>query len=517
MRVRVARAPPVRARMMAVDAAAGMAWKTVTGGMSRVLGMAVQIARYLSELSLVLGVGVLLFRLARYSGLSFARLPFRRLPELPPSIARWLPFAPQAPASSASNAARGGKSEKSDAAAQAESRFLELSGTLMLSAPFHVNRTASALQALQGYLNSSTTGSIAVLTGGSGCGKSTAARMALNARDGVVPVTLGASVSVGTLSSPLLRRLGLADDVSTGSEWLPFLRASAAFRRATNPSESQWLPCCYMHVTGGASLPVLRTAFSVLEELVNEHAAARAVVVLADPNDIYRLLPAGADPNGQTVLWLSDWSRAEAVSYLDDRKALVPGSSAGAGELREALLESVGTRAQTLVSLCRLLQTLSGSEAEAAARGFIDGRVRAARLSVQYLLASAAAEGPGAIDVRGLMQLLLKRCAEAEGAARADGGAEDGLVECEAVAFPPSQLIELLSRPEHNCLVYDGSRRGYRFNTRAHRCAAARLFAPPPPPPSRAPAEPYARTLRPEADSVRPPAAEGEQADDRAR
>lgn len=392
-----------------------------------------------------------------------------------------------------------------------ERRFVEMAAAVTLT---NDERNGAVVQrselkrALTDYLDSSI-GNVLIVTGPPGAGKTSEVRRALDTRTGVIPtvVPIHGPLGFGSTYSALLRAFGLTVDAASADvlreQLVPFLKASARLQQggglskgrdgapstsrggASRPAGSLWLPVLLVELDAGLPEATIAAVVRALKYVVVEERAARAVLVLADPHEIFAVQTPAllASPDTASVLWVGDLTEREAGAYLSARKCLVPGRFALAGELRAELLRAVGTRLRTLDRACTLLERADEADHPALMRAFIDERTAAAARAVDNLLAAGdgrSQDGSGrSLDFRRLLSQLV----ESAGAGpRPLGGGElsRGFVPCGDAPYlpPPCDVVPVLRRPLHDAVVFNSQAHGYQFNTVGHaRAARERLLA----------------------------------------
>uniref|UniRef100_A0A7S4B6U4 Uncharacterized protein n=1 Tax=Chrysotila carterae TaxID=13221 RepID=A0A7S4B6U4_CHRCT len=277
-----------------------------------------------------------------------------------------------------------------------------------------VNRTVVDEQ-LSAYLDTGV-GQYAVVLGPRGTGKSFAVTNALDARQGVVQLTLGDTLSVGSLYSKVLQMAGLGQYSSTADleeQLTPFMRTATRLYRAANPDEgdeSTWLPTLVVDVADGTAPHVAASALKLVKMLAVDERVARAVVILCEPNSISAVTD---DPDRQKLLWVGDLTDEEAHAFLDTRCCLLPSNVSAVAEenaaLRQALIRQVGTRPSTLTRVCDLLLQ-PDANASTVVHSFVKARRRLATIAVGALIAVDDMEQPDSETKRGMrFRTLLKQ------------------------------------------------------------------------------------------------------------
>ena len=197
-----------------------------------------------------------------------------------------------------------------------------------------------------------------VAIGPRGGGKSTAVQMAVKERNGALSVTITSEsdmyeVITGAIHRAEVKAFGTDSlraggfKITTEADLVEVMREATKLR---TPYEPLWIPTLVVEVDQHASDAVVTKVAKMLKLLCMDHSAAHVVLVLSDaiagfalPNDHAR----------QTIVWVEDFSEAEAHAYLDHCHFLMADPKnqkdvEAKRAQRQGLFATVGTRAAFL-------------------------------------------------------------------------------------------------------------------------------------------------------------------------
>lgn len=156
------------------------------------------------------------------------------------------------------------------------------------------------------------------------------------------------------------------------------LARAAELRKPYDPS---WVPTLIIEIDRTVDTTTTSTiAHAVKRVCVDEPSTCRAVLVMSDALASFSL---PKDPGRQLIVWIPDFTEAEANEYLD-RRGFMNFTKAA----RARIVAKVGTRAADLWKLVELV----GVKQFMTAEDFVSSTIRAAEGTLTGLLHSSKAE-----------------------------------------------------------------------------------------------------------------------------
>jgi hypothetical protein len=297
-------------------------------------------------------------------------------------------------------------------------------------------------------------GKVCIGAGPKGTGKSSAAKHAVRNLCGVAYVELKGEILTERLLTavgmPRLERHTKADRPKLAR----MCEAAARWGRWWTGDE-KWLPTLLGEVERNTEPGLVKDAVQTLKYLAHDAQACRAILVLSDASAALGLDP---DPARRELIWLCDFSRAEADARLDLAKVLI-----GEGKLREEVF-GMTTRPADLEGLCAELSDAQHDPSDLmVVRRFVEAKRAEAESRVTFLL---SCDDSDTNKKKGLhFSHLLKDMVK-------NGGS---LHHMKAPYMKPAvQVAPYFS--VHDAIMYDLTTYEYRFNTPADMLAAAKLL-----------------------------------------
>jgi hypothetical protein len=328
-----------------------------------------------------------------------------------------------------------------------------------LVAATYVERPA-AVQRIMAHINMNYPVSYLNIVGARGGGKSCVVVETLRRRNGVVYVELDKQFP--TINAVLKHKLGIKkhDEFTNEDIFGNF--------------EGEQLPVLVVEIDSNADGDTVKEQSQELKKLCGRRLV-HGILVLSDVGAAFRL---NSDPGRQDFLWVGDFTRDEALAFLDKRGALPTDGEPADGpnsKLRRRLLDESGANPQVLL---RTTETAKVAAVDAAAllpAGTSEADKTEAWCAAERGAIEAVMRGK-LVDAFEEVRLSLIEIPETKRIMRA-------LIDSSAGAVPPSNVrtsgkavMAQLKEKDYRAITYNRETKNFEFFSPPHELAARAWF-----------------------------------------